>query len=123
MAKYAMSLCVLGMAEEFKTEGIAFNALWPRTAIATSAVEFALTGESSLRHCRRPEIVADAAHAVFNKRSRDFTGQFLIDDTFLFTEGVRDFERYSVEQGQPLMPDFFVPMASIPPPGVAIGIP
>jgi citronellol/citronellal dehydrogenase len=122
MAKYNMSLCVLGMAEEFRSEGIAFNALWPRTAIATSAIEFALSGGDTLRFCRRPEIMADAAYRVFAKAARDFTGQFLIDDTFVFGEGVTDFSSYSVEPGQPLMPDFFVPATSAPPPGVTIGM-
>jgi citronellol/citronellal dehydrogenase len=123
MAKYGMSLCVLGMAEEFKADGIAFNALWPRTGIATAAIEFALGGAESLRHCRKPEILADAAWAIFNKPSREFTGQFLIDDSFLYGEGVRDFEPYRVDPTQPLMPDFFVPADSAPPPGVVIGRP
>jgi len=121
MAKYNMSLCVLGMAEEFRSQGVAFNALWPRTAIATSAIEFALTGSDSMRLCRRPEILADAAHAIFLKDARSFSGRFLIDDTFLFEEGVTDFSPYSVEPGRPLMPDFFVPASSPPPPGVVIG--
>lgn len=121
MAKYNMSLCVLGMADEFRNDGIAFNALWPRTAIATAAMEFVLAGPESLRACRTPEIVADAAHAVFLKKAKDFTGRFLIDDSFLFSEGVTDFDRYSVEPGKPLLPDFFVPATSPPPPGVNIG--
>ena len=110
-----MGLGVLGMAEEFRNEGIAFNALWPRTAIVTSAVDFALTGGDSLRFCRRPEIVADAPYRVFTQPVRDFTGQFLIDDTFLFAEGVEDFSPYSVE---PLMPDLFVPAIGGRPSGV-----
>src|SRR5207344_931890 len=92
MAKFGMSMCVLGMAEEFRSAGIAFNALWPRTGIATAAIEFALTGEQGMRHCRKPEIMADAAHALFCKPARSFTGNFLIDDSFLYEEGVRDFE-------------------------------
>ena len=120
-AKYGMSLCVLGMAEEFREDGIAFNALWPRTAIATAAVEFALMGEEGLRRCRTPEIVADAAYAVFSKPARDFTGHFLIDDSFLYGEGVRDFDRYRVDPSQPLLPDFFVPQDAPPPPGVTLG--
>lgn len=121
MAKYNMSLCMLGMAEEFRADGVAFNALWPRTAIATAAVQFALTGEESLKHCRTVEIMADAAHAMFLKSSREFTGQFVIDDSFLYGEGVRDFDRYRVDPTATLMPDFFVPEDSVPPPGVKIG--
>jgi citronellol/citronellal dehydrogenase len=121
MAKFGMSMCVLGMAEEFKGDGIAFNALWPRTGIATAAIQFALAGEEGLRHCRTVEIMADAAHAIFNKPSREFSGNFLIDDTFLYGEGVRDFDRYKVDPAATLMPDFFVPESSEPPPGVKIG--
>ena len=121
MAKFGMSMCVLGMAEEFKSDGIAFNALWPRTGIATAAIQFALTGEEGLRHCRTVEIMADAAHAVFLKPSREFSGNFLIDDTFLYGEGVRDFDQYKVDPAATLMPDFFVPESSEPPPGVKIG--
>ena len=121
MAKYNMSLCMLGMAEEFRADGVACNALWPRTAIATAAIQFALTGEEGLKHCRTVEIMADAAHAMFLKPSREFTGQFVIDDTFLYAEGVRDFDRYRVDPTATLMPDFFVPEDSVPPPGVVIG--
>ncbi len=121
MAKFGMSMCVLGMAEEFKSEGIAFNALWPRTGIATAAIQFALAGEEGLKHCRTPEIMADAAYAMFNKPSREFSGNFLIDDTFLYGEGVREFDQYKVDLASSLMPDFFVPESSEPPPGVKIG--
>jgi len=121
IAKYGMSMCMLGMAEEFREEGIAFNALWPRTGIATAAIQFALAGEEGMKSCRKPEIMADAAYAIFNKPSREFTGNFLIDDTFLYGEGVRDFEHYRVDPSRPLMPDFFVPEDSVPPPGVTIG--
>ncbi|MEO8813194.1 MAG: NAD(P)-dependent oxidoreductase [Caulobacteraceae bacterium] len=121
MAKFGMSLCVLGMAEEFREDGIAFNALWPRTGIATAAIRFALAGEEGLRGCRTTEIMADAAHAVFEKPAREFTGHFLIDDSFLYAEGVRDFEVYRVDPSRPLMADFFVPRDSPPPPGVTIG--
>lgn len=121
MAKFGMSMCVLGMAEEFKSDGVAFNALWPRTGIATAAIQFALTGEEGLKHCRTPEIMADAAHAIFEKPSREFTGNFVIDDTFLYGEGVRDFDQYRVDPTATLMPDFFVPEDSVPPPGVKIG--
>jgi citronellol/citronellal dehydrogenase len=121
MAKYGMSLAMLGMAEEFRDDGIACNGLWPRTGIATAAIEFALTGKDGLAHCRTPEIMADAAHAIFTSPSRELTGRFLIDDSFLYERGVRDFERYSVEPGKTLMPDFFVPADSPPPPGVVVG--
>jgi citronellol/citronellal dehydrogenase len=120
MAKFGMSLCVLGMAEEFRADGVAFNALWPRTGIATAAIRNALSGEEGMRRCRTPEIMADAAYAVFNKPSREFTGNFLIDDTFLYGEGVRDFDHYRVDPTQPLMPDFFVPEDAAPPPGVSL---
>ena len=121
MAKFGMSLCVLGMAEEFKADGIAFNALWPRTGIATAAIRNALAGDEGMRRCRTVEIMADAAHAIFEKRARDFTGNFLIDDTFLYGEGERNFDKYRVDPTEPLMPDFFVPENIPPPPGVKIG--
>ena len=120
MAKFGMSLCVLGMAEEFKADGIAFNALWPRTGIATAAIKFALSGDEGMARCRTVEIMADAAHAIFEKPAREFTGNFLIDDSFLYAEGTRDFDRYRVDPTQSLMPDFFVPDAMPPPPGVVI---
>ena len=121
MAKFGMSMCVLGMAEEFKGDGIAFNALWPRTGIATAAIKFALAGDEGLRHCRTVEIMADAAHAIFIKKASEFSGNFLIDDSFLYGEGVRDFDQYRVDPTAALMPDFFVPADSEPPPGVTIG--
>ena len=121
IAKYAMSLCVLGMAEEFKPDRIAVNALWPRTAIATAAVRNLLGGDRLAAMSRTPEIVADAAHLIFEQPSNDFTGHFLIDDTFLAERGgVVNFDHYSVTPGQPLAPDFFVPDASVPPAGVVM---
>ncbi len=108
MAKYGMSMCVLGMAEELKEDGIAVNALWPRTTIATAAVQNLLGGEEGVRHSRLPEIVADAAHAIITKPSRTFTGRFLIDEDVLRAEGVRDFARYQVVPGAELMPDYFL---------------
>jgi len=116
-AKFGMSLCVLGMAAEFKDEGIAFNALWPRTIIATAAIRFALGGDQQMRHCRTPAIMADAAHAILTKPSREFTGRFLIDDSLLYEEGEREFDKYRVDPSVPLLPDFFVPDSSVPPPG------
>ncbi|WP_332770622.1 SDR family oxidoreductase [Phenylobacterium sp.] len=121
MAKFGMSMCVLGMAAEFKADGIAFNALWPRTGIATAAIKFALAGEEGMKSCRTPEIMADAAHAIFEKPAREFTGNFLIDDSFLYAEGERDFDKYRVDPTTRLMPDFFVPADSVPPPGVVVG--
>ncbi|MEP6967953.1 MAG: NAD(P)-dependent oxidoreductase [Pseudomonadota bacterium] len=121
MAKFGMSLCVLGMAEEFREDGVAFNALWPRTGIATAAIRFALGGDEGLRACRTTAIMADAAHAIFEKPARHFSGNFLIDDTFLYGEGVRDFDQYRVDPTRPLMADFFVPADVPAPPGVKIG--
>ncbi len=118
MAKFGMSLCALAMAEEFKGE-IAFNALWPRTAIATAAMRNVLTGEAGLFHCRKPEIVADAAWHLFN-RPKSFSGHFLIDDTFLADCGITDFDPYRVDPAQDLMPDFFVPDDMPPPRGVSL---
>ena len=121
IAKYGMSLCVLGLAEELKEAGIAVNALWPRTAIGTAAIRNVLGGEAIVRMSRTPDIVADAAYLVFAQPARAFTGRFLIDDSFLYEEGgVRDFAAYSMEPGTPLMPDFFVPADPPPPPGVVI---
>jgi len=113
-------MCVLGMAAEFADEGIAFNALWPRTGIATAAIKNALAGEEGMKHCRKVEIMADAAWLIFNKKARDFTGNFLIDDTFLAENGVTDFDQYRVDPTAQLMPDFFVPEWSVPPKGASL---
>src|SRR5262245_15614030 len=120
MAKYGMSLVVLGLAGELRSKGIAVNALWPRTTIATAAVKNLLGGERVMRMSRTPEIMADAAYLVFQKPSRSFTGNFLIDDTFLAAEGITDFEKYRVDARQPLAPTFFVPDDAAPPPGVSV---
>jgi citronellol/citronellal dehydrogenase len=120
MAKYGMSMCVLGMAAEFKDDGIAFNALWPRTGIATAAIRNALAGDEGMEHCRTVDILADAAHVIFGKTARDFTGNFLIDDTFLAQNGVTDFDKYRVDPTKDLMPDFFVPDSVPPPKGVSL---
>jgi len=120
MAKYGMSMCVLGMAAEFADQGIAFNALWPRTGVATAAIRNALAGDEGMKHCRTPEILADAAYLVFNKKAKDFTGNFLIDDTFLAQNGVTDFDQYRVDPTKDLMPDFFVPDGMPPPEGVSL---
>jgi citronellol/citronellal dehydrogenase len=120
IAKFGMSLCVLGLAEEFKGDGIAVNALWPRTAIATAAVEFALGGGEMLRRSRKAEIMADAAHAIFTQPSRDYTGQFLVDDEVLAAQGVTDFDPYSVTPGLPLFRDFFLDPDRPAPAGVEL---
>jgi citronellol/citronellal dehydrogenase len=121
MAKFGMSLVVLGLAGELRSKGIAVNALWPRTVIATAAVQNLLGGDTMMQRARKPEIVADAAYALFAKPAREFTGRFLIDDSFLAENGARDFERYRVDQEQELAPDFFVPEYPAPPVGVSIG--
>ena len=107
MAKYGMSMCVLGMAAEFKEQGVAVNALWPRTTIWTAAMEM-LAGEEGAKSSRTPEIMADAAHAILTRDSREATGQFFIDEDLLRARGVTDFDRYAIEKGAQLMPDFFL---------------
>jgi citronellol/citronellal dehydrogenase len=120
IAKYGMSLCVLGMAEEFRKDGIAVNALWPRTAIATAAIANVL-GRDLIAMSRTPDIMADAAHLILTQPSRELTGQFLIDDSFLFERGgMTDFEPYRVDRAKPLVQDFFVPDDRPPPPGVTV---
>ena len=119
MAKFGMSLVVLGLAGELRAKGIAVNALWPRTVIATAAVKNLLGGDTMMRQSRKPEILADAAYAVFCKPSRELTGRFLIDDTFLAETGVTDFDQYRVDPTQKLAPDFFVPESIAPPRGVS----
>lgn len=109
MAKYTMSMCVLGMSEELKEYSIAVNALWPRTAVATAAVKNVLGGEELMSISRFPEIMADAAYVIFNKPSHEFTGNFCIDDLVLFEEGERDFKKYANVPFDKLAPDFFVP--------------
>ena len=120
MAKFGMSLVALGLAGELRGKGIAVNALWPRTTIATSAIKNLLGGDEMMRMSRKPDIIADAAYLIFRKPARSFTGKFLIDDSFLAAEGVSDFERYRVDPSSPLAPDFFVPDSPPPPPGVTI---
>src|SRR6185295_14322412 len=115
-----MSMVALGLAGELRAKGIAVNALWPRTTIATAAIRNLLGGDAIMRRSRKPEIVADAAYLVFQKPAKTFTGQFLIDDTFLAAEGIRDFDTYRVDPTQPLQQDFFVPESATPPPGVSL---
>ncbi len=107
MAKYGMSMCVLGMAEELGGRGIAVNALWPRTVIATAALNL-LGAEGTARHGRTPEVVADAAMMILKRDARSCTGNFFIDEDVLRAEGVADFERYAVKPGEALMADFFL---------------
>ena len=109
MAKYTMSMCVLGMAEEFKPDGIAVNALWPRTAIATAAVQNHLGGDEIMKLSRNVDIMADSAYSILTKDSKSFTGNFCIDDLVLYEDGVRDFSKYASMPFDQLMPDFFVP--------------
>ena len=118
MAKFGMSLVVLGLAGELRGR-VGVNALWPRTTIATSAVKNLLGGDNLMRMSRTPDIMADAAHAIFNK-PKTFTGNFLLDDTFLAGEGVTDFDKYRADPSQKLQVDFFVPDDMAPPTGVSL---
>jgi citronellol/citronellal dehydrogenase len=120
IAKFGMSLVVLGLAGELREQGIAVNALWPRVTIATAAIKNLLGGERVMRMSRTADIMADAAYAVFHKPARSFTGHFLIDDTFLAGEGVTDFEKYRAMPGEPLAGTFFVPNEPPPPAGVIV---
>jgi len=108
MAKYGMSLCVLGLAEEFKKKGVGVNALWPRTGIDTAAIRYELGGAAMAKHCRKPEIVADAAHIILTRDAKTTTGNFFIDDQVLAAEGVNDLTAYAVAPGEPLLLDFFL---------------
>jgi citronellol/citronellal dehydrogenase len=107
LSKYGMSLCVLGLAEELRADGIAVNALWPRTIILTAALAM-LGGMVPPENCRQPEIVADAAHAILTRDSRTTTGNFFLDEEVLAAAGVTDFDRYAVRPGAPLLPDLFL---------------
>jgi citronellol/citronellal dehydrogenase len=118
MAKFGMSLVVLGLAGELRGH-VAVNALWPRTTIATAAIKNLLGGDAIIRRSRKPEILAEAAWRIFQKPV-DFTGNFLIDDTFLAAESVSDFEQFRVDPSQPLQEDFFVPKDIPAPKGVTL---
>ncbi len=120
MAKYGMSLCVLGMAHEFHEDGIAVNALWPRTTIATAAVQFVFGGGDMVRRSRTVDIMAEAAHVILTKPAASFSGHFLIDDEVLSAEGVRDFDRFRVDPTVALMPDLFIDPQAPLPPGVSL---
>jgi citronellol/citronellal dehydrogenase len=108
MAKYGMSMCVLGMAGEYKSAGIAFNALWPRTVIATAAVQNLLGGDATIRSSRKPDIMADAAHVILTRPARECTGNFFIDDEVLASAGVTNLDKYAQDPNAKLLPDFFV---------------
>ena len=108
LSKYGMSLCTLGLAEELRSRGVAVNSLWPKTMIATAAVENLLGGPAALGRCRKPAIVADAAHAILTRPSRSFTGHFCIDEEVLAELGVEDFSAYAVDPTLDPAPDIFV---------------
>jgi citronellol/citronellal dehydrogenase len=108
MAKYGMSLCVLGMAGEFREQGVAVNALWPKTVIATAAVQNLLGGSDVVKPSRKPDIMADAAYAILTRCSRECTGNFFIDEDVLRESGVTQFDAYAVTPGSELIRDFFV---------------
>lgn len=108
LSKYGMSMVMFGMAEEFRKDGIACNALWPRTTIATAAVEFALGGMDLMRRSRKPEIMADAAYAIFNRDAKIYTGNFVLDDEILRADGITDFEPYRYDCSEALETDIFV---------------
>lgn len=109
IAKYGMSLCTLGMAQEFKPAGIAVNSLWPLTAIDTAAVRNVIGGDDMAKNSRTPEIMADAAYEILVKDSKECTGNFFIDEEVLRDAGVTDFSQYAPHADGPLVPDFFVP--------------
>jgi len=108
IAKYGMSLCVLGMAEEFRADGIGINALWPRTVIATAAIAMIPSASERVDMMRRPAIVADAAHVILTRDARSTTGNFFIDENVLAQVGIKDLSRYAIKPGAPLLPDLFV---------------
>ena len=107
MAKFGMSMCVLGMAGEFRKDGVAFNALWPRTTIATAAVQNLLGGDAMIKGSRKPEIMGDAAYVIFNRPAKETTGNFFIDEDVLASAGVTDLSSYAVDPTAKLFPDFF----------------
>lgn len=120
-AKLVMAMCTAGMAEEFRKDGIAFNSLWPRTGIATAAIEFAVSGKEGLRACRTVDIMSDAAYIILNKKAREFTGNFLIDDIVLYEAGERDFDKYRVDPSHDLGGgDYMIPDTMPLPPGVSL---
>ncbi|MBA2524055.1 MAG: NAD(P)-dependent oxidoreductase [Solirubrobacterales bacterium] len=117
MAKYGMSLCTLGMAEEFRDDGIAFNSLWPRTLVATAAVRNLLGGDAAMARSRKPEIMSDSAHAVLTRPSRECTGNFFLAEDVLVEEGVSDFDSYAAAPGAAPQVDLYVD--EVDPPGLS----
>jgi citronellol/citronellal dehydrogenase len=109
LSKFGMSQCVLGMSEEFKTLGIGVNGLWPHSLVATAAISNVVGGITSLKHCRNVSIMADAAEVILSRNSKEFTGDFHIDDVLLRSEGVKDFKRYRIDAEQDLWSDYFIP--------------
>ncbi len=118
ITKMTMSMCTLGMAEELRPEGIAVNALWPRFAIATAAIELAFADREELQRCRKPEIMADAAHAILVRDAGECTGHFFIDDEVLHALGVTEFDSYRIDPSKASRIGLFVPTHSAPPLGV-----
>lgn len=116
IAKYGMSLCTLGMAEEFRDDGIAFNSLWPRTLVATAAVRNLLGGEAAMARARKPEIMSDSAHAILTRPSRECTGNFFLAEDVLVEEGVTDFDAYAAAPGAEPQVDLYV--EEVNPPGI-----
>ena len=108
LSKFGMSECILGLAHELKSVGIAANALWPKTAIATAAVKNLLGGDEAMKSCRKPEIIADAAHAILTRVAAEFTGNFCLDEEILRESGVEDLSGYAMTPGAALLPDLFV---------------
>lgn len=108
VSKFGMSMCVLGMAEELREQGVAVNALWPKTVIATAAVQNLLGGDEVIRRSRKPTIIADAAYAILTQDSHDCTGNFFVDEEVLQGQGVTDFDKYAVTPGVEPLPDFFL---------------
>ena len=108
ISKFGMSMCVLGMAEELREQGVAVNALWPKTVIATAAVQNLLGGDEVIRRSRKPEIIADAAYAILTQDSRKCTGNFFVDEEVLRGQGVTGFDSYAMTPGGELLPDFFL---------------
>jgi citronellol/citronellal dehydrogenase len=116
IAKYGMTLCALGFAEEFREAGIASNALWPRTLVATAAVQNLLGGDEAMARARKPEVYADSAYAILNRDSREYTGNAVLCEDVLVEEGVTDFSDYAYGDGKDLGVDLYVDSAN--PPGV-----
>ena len=117
ISKYGMSMVTLGMASEFRQAGIAFNSLWPRFGIATAAIEFAAADADALKHCRTPDIMADAAYAILTRQARECTGNFFIDDSVLAEEGITDFSQYRVDPSVSLREGMFLFADDMPPAG------